>query len=44
MNSMNTDKAHLEYIAKKIKKFTQFIKYKLSKNKATPYLAATIIR
>ena len=44
MNSTNTDKAHMEYIGKKIKKFAQFIKFKLSKNRATPYLAATVIR
>lgn len=44
MDSKNSDRAHLEYIGKKIKKYAQFIKFKLSKNKATPFLAATVIR
>ena len=44
MDDKNSDRAHLEYIANKIKKYAQFIKYKLSKKKATPFLAATVIK
>ena len=43
MNITNTVKAHRVH-RQEDKKFAQFIKFKLSKNRATPYLAATVIR